>query len=810
MLDLTALSKAHEESRPLHTLVNVFGFLDSETFLTKSGDVGMVLRYQGKDAECMEPEALAALCSRIASAMRMFDDRFVVTQYWLKSPLPPLQPREYESSPLTVAVGHRAQFLNDRGAALYSYETYLVVICKSRWESPRVVDRLRQAVTNPNVAIRRWWSGEKRVLEIDQTIEESAKVLRRTVNSFREQVTEWLEPEVLSKAEVHRFLRRLLNPSREKADAVPLLDDCYVDFYAVDSELECHRDHLRLDEHFVKVLTLKTLPGHTFADILHDLKKIRASIVGVLEWNVQDNATTVSNIRSRQRHWHNTKTSILSHVGSEKPLEREMLFDASREALVEELGACATAVEVEGIQVGSLTLTLLLITNSMAEAEAATAEALKVFGVHEAALNEERYNALNAFIAALPGGYPFNLRKLYATNLNYTDLSFWFLPAQGEKVNGFLRQEYLCEFETEEASLYFYNFHEGDIAHTLLVGPTGSGKSFLVNFLLVHGQKYLPYTVILDLGGSYRTLVELLGGSSIQIRPDAIPFSINPFVLPKTPENLEFLYNFFRVLAESGDYRLTDGQARELYKAIEAIYVLKPEQRRLLTLANTVPREVSVHLRRWTTGEQYGGWFDNVEDTVSFARTQYIDFEGMERLGVVLEALLFYLLHRANDIIYDPSLATTFKLFVIDELWRFTKHPVTRAYLVEGLKTWRKKNAGLILSTQSVQDLAGEETLRPVIESCPTRIVLSNPSLDKAVYSSLLGLTGTEQERVRQLTSKRQFLLKREGFSKVLNLNVDAHSYWLFTTNPFEAKRRDELIREHGLTQALNILSGGS
>jgi type IV secretion system protein VirB4 len=135
---------------------------------------------------------------------------------------------------------------------------------------------------------------------------------------------------------------------------------------------------------------------------------------------------------------------------------------------------------------------------------------------------------------------------------------------------------------------------------------------------------------------------------------------------------------------------------------------------------------------------------------------------------------------------------------------------VTRAYLVEGLKTWRKKNAGLILSTQSVQDLAGEETLRPVIESCPTRILLSNPSLDKVVYGSLLGLTGTEQERVRQLTSKRQFLLKREGFSKVLNLNVDPHSYWLFTTNPFEAKRRDELIRKHGLTQALNILSGGS
>lgn len=807
---LPALSRAHDESRPLHTLINVFGFLDSEVFLTKSGDLGMVLRYQGKDAECMEPEALAALCARIGSAIRVFDDRFVVTQYWLKSPLPPLELRTYASRPLTEAAQHRARFLNARGVSLYSYETFLVVICKSCWRSPRLVDRLRQAISNPQAAFQNWRGGERRVLEIDKTIEESACLLRRTVGTFAEQVSEWISPQVLPQEEVHRFLRRLLNPDRAKADAVPFLGDTHVDYFVVDSELECYRDHLRLDNHYVKVLTLKVLPARTFADILRDLKKVRASVITVLEWSGQENATTIADIRSKQRHWHNTKTSILSQIGSDKPLEREMLFDTSREALVDELGACATAVEVEGMQVGTLTLTILLLTKTAAEAEVAAAEALKVFGIHEASLHEERYNALNAFIAALPGGFPFNLRQLFATTQNFVDLSFWFLPAEGSRENSFLGEEYLCEFETEEASLYFYNLHEGDIAHTLLVGPTGTGKSFFVNFLVVHAQKYLPYTVILDLGGSYQTLVQLLGGSSIQVRPDANPFSINPFVLPKTPENLEFLYSFFRVLAESGDYRLTDAEARDLFKAIEAIYVLKPEQRRLLTLANTVPRNVGIHLKRWTTGEQYGSWFDNAKDTVSFARTQYIDFEGMERLGVVLEALLFYLLHRANDIIYDSSLATTFKLFVIDELWRFTRHPVTRAYLIEGLKTWRKKNAGLLLSTQSVQDLSGEDTLQPVIESCPTKVLLSNPSLDQKVYGSLFGLTATEQERVRHLISKRQFLLKREGLAKVLNLNVDPRSYWLFTTNPFEAKRRDELIRESGLTRALEILSGES
>jgi type IV secretory pathway VirB4 component len=116
----------------------------------------------------------------------------------------------------------------------------------------------------------------------------------------------------------------------------------------------------------------------------------------------------------------------------------------------------------------------------------------------------------------------------------------------------------------------------------------------------------------------------------------------------------------------------------------------------------------------------------------------------------------------------------------------------------------------MILATQSLQDLPGAEILRPVVDNCPTKILLANPALDGDFYGEVLRLTPTEQNKVRQLRSKRQFLLKREGLSKTLNLNVDPKSYWLFTTNPFEAKRRQELIEKVGLHAALEILSGGS
>src|SRR5579885_427911 len=105
---------------------------------------------------------------------------------------------------------------------------------------------------------------------------------------------------------------------------------------------------------------------------------------------------------------------------------------------------------------------------------------------------------------------------------------------------------------------------------------------------------------------------------------------------------------------------------------------------------------------------------------------------------------MFYLLHRANEFIYDPSLSTVFKIAVVDEAWLFFKHPVTLAYITNALRTWRKKNAAMILSTQSLRDFAGPEVLRPLVESCPTKILLASPNLDAEFYAEALRLNPVE------------------------------------------------------------------
>jgi len=187
-----------------------------------------------------------------------------------------------------------------------------------------------------------------------------------------------------------------------------------------------------------------------------------------------------------------------------------------------------------------------------------------------------------------------------------------------------------------------------------------------------------------------------------------------------------------------------------------------------------------MRLSEWSEEGRLARYFDNETDNLSLERFQAFDFELMDQADV-LEAMLFYILHRANRVIYAPVEAETPKLVVFDEAWRFFRHPVTRDYIHEALKTWRKRNAAMILATQSGDDLARSELLPVITESVFTRLFLANPGMDLADYRDKFHLNSVEADQVMRLQPKRQFLLKRPDGAKVLNLNVDEQALRLFS-----------------------------
>jgi len=126
---------------------------------------------------------------------------------------------------------------------------------------------------------------------------------------------------------------------------------------------------------------------------------------------------------------------------------------------------------------GDFSLTIVLYGHSKAQLEQLGAQFTGLFTNADGNLFAETYNQLNAYFATVPGNYALNLRKLHLLNTNYADLSFLFTILPGEKTNAHLGTEYLAALETDNSTPYFLNLHNGEVAHTLILGMTGSGKT---------------------------------------------------------------------------------------------------------------------------------------------------------------------------------------------------------------------------------------------------------------------------------------------------------------------------------------------
>ena len=809
MLNLKKVVKNYEESGALNENISVFGFVDEQIFITKAGDLGIVLQVSGVDYECLDQSELNTFTKRLESAFRIFDSKFRIYQYLFKenNPVIPHQPVTDEVA--RAAIESRLGYFAAKAQDLYSVTIYYVIVYEGFRHQSGVIQTIARAAGTPRFLwqeLKDLLSGERQIVFILSEIEQAQRILRQRVENFTLQINDFVTVDVLGKRDAYQFLRQLVNVAPTQRSFHMLKYDTHVDFFMADSALECYPTHLRIDDFYVKVMTLKEPTAESWPLIFKPLYETEAVFHVVTEWHPRDNTEARKKIQSARRHFHNSKTSLASQVTTVGA--GDVLVDDSKASLVHNLGECLKELELNGNYFGQFSLTIVVYALDLETVERACAEITKVVSMNDGSLYSERYNLLNAFFATIPGNQHFNLRYLDVLNTNYADYSFLFTLHAGDQWNKHLNREYLAIFETNHGSPYFFNLHHLDIGHALITGSTGAGKSFLLNFLITNAQKYRPHTFIFDLGGSFKSITQLFGGSYLKVGINQGPFSINPFSLTPNQENLNFLFAFVKVLIEgNGQYRFTHTDDKEVYLQIEDLYLLPQELRTLGVLANTLRKDLADRLHKWTLGGQYASLFDNQQDTLTFKRFQCFDFEGMDQYPEVVEPLLFYILHRANQVIYDPAISVEFKAFFMDEAWRFFAHPVIRNYIVEALKTWRKKNAAMILSTQSLAELAKSEILDVVLESCPTKIFLANPGLDTDLYKKTFHLKDNEIGFISGLIPKRQLFIKRPNMAKVLNLHVDGKSYWLYTNDPNDNQRREEAFRAHGFQQGLEVLA---
>jgi type IV secretion system protein VirB4 len=811
MLRIDKIIKPWKEAAAPGDHINLYGFWNGAAFLTKSGDLGMVLSVPGVDHESLDHAGQEYAVKRLEAALKSFGPGFRVYQYLLKCNRPEIPFARHDRPVVQASVDERKRFFEAKRDHLYQVEIFYCILIEGTQSKTGFAAGLAQVFSNPWCAMSalkaQFTSNSMRRL-LRSHIEQDLARLEHHVQAFIRQLRDLMRIDVLNQEEQFRFFRRLLNYDGPRIAGRPKHTQ-FLDDQVANSDIEGERDHLRVGGHVVRVLTMKESTAETRPLVLDSLFKIAGNFYVVTEWVPLHANKARKEVNKRRRHFNISKTGFISQLGND-PLRtnpRDVLVDESKQADIENLGDCLRVLG-DGQSLGEFSLTIVLYGDSKAQLDQLAGEFMGAFTNADGNLFVETYNQLNAYFATVPGNYAMNLRRLYLLNANYADLSFLFSILPGEKINQHLRAEYLAVLETDNATPYYLNLHCGDLAHTLILGMSGSGKSFLAVFLVQNAQKYGPYTYIFDIGGSYRSVTHIFGGTYVNVGQESRDFTINPFSLAPTAENLQFLFGFFRVLIEGRDqrYRMDFKEEQKLWSAIERIYVLEPAQRTVSNLANIIG-ELRDRLHRWTRSGQYGFLFDNAEDTLSFAQFQTFNFQGWGDSPDVLEPLLFYVLHRASNEICDPKKLGTFKMFLLDEAWLFFKNETIRGYITQAQKTWRKHEAAMILATQSLRELQESGLLPVVAECCPTKIFLANPDMDREMYAEAFQLNDMELELIAGLVPPGQMLIRKAQSSKKVHLNVDSITYWVATNNPQDNLKKWKYFERFGIADGLTRLA---
>jgi hypothetical protein len=128
MFKLQRIFKNYEETGSFNELVNLYGFVDSCVFLTKTGDLGVVLEVRGVDYECLDGNTLDGLTKRLESALKLFDENYRIYQYLFKRNNERIPYKLYDRPVVDIAIKNRLAYLAAKADSLFSLSIYYVIL----------------------------------------------------------------------------------------------------------------------------------------------------------------------------------------------------------------------------------------------------------------------------------------------------------------------------------------------------------------------------------------------------------------------------------------------------------------------------------------------------------------------------------------------------------------------------------------------------------------------------------------------------------------------------------------------------------
>src|ERR1700682_5069813 len=128
MLRLSRIFRNYNETGSLSELINLYGFIGPHVFLTKSGEVGIILEVRGVDYECLDDASIDGLTKRLESALKLFDDNYRVYQYLFKRNNEAIPYKLYGKPIVDTAIKNRVAYFAGKSDILFSLSICYVIL----------------------------------------------------------------------------------------------------------------------------------------------------------------------------------------------------------------------------------------------------------------------------------------------------------------------------------------------------------------------------------------------------------------------------------------------------------------------------------------------------------------------------------------------------------------------------------------------------------------------------------------------------------------------------------------------------------
>jgi len=494
----------------------------------------------------------------------------------------------------------------------------------------------------------------------------------------------------------------------------------------------------RLGAAHLRILTITGFPSVTTPGLLDDLNRLAFPYRWSTRAILMDKTDATRLLTKIRRQWFAKRKSIAAILKEVMTNEQSALVDtdAANKAADADLALQELGADIAGIAYVTATVTVWDADAARAEEKLRLVE--KVIQSRDFSVMVETVNAVDAWLGSLPGHAYANVRQPPVSTLNLAHMvpssAVWAGPERDEHFGA----PPLLYGRTEGSTPFRFSLHVGDVGHTLVIGPTGAGKSVLLALMALQFRRYEGAQVFaFDYGGSIRATALAMGGDwhdlGGRLTENAeISVSLQPLARIEQTQDRAWAADWIIAILAREGVSATPEAKEHIWTALTSLASAPVEERTITGLSVLLQsNDLKLALQPYCIGGPYGRLLDAESETLGEASVVAFETEGLLETGAA-PAVLAYLFHRIADRLDGRP-----TMIVIDEGWLALGDPAFAKQLGEWLVTLRKKNASVVFATQSLAQLEKSSIAPAIIESCPTRLLLPN---DRAVEPQITAI----------------------------------------------------------------------